>query len=96
MAKGKFILFVDTKKLSVGINCFPTNEESLELNGSQVFEYDVIERRYLTIFLDYSTIAQIKGIMGRYIKIHGKDRLDMPGCKEKMSFNSSLPNPIGK
>ena len=43
LAKGKFILFVDTKKLSVGINCFPTNEESLELNGSQVFEYDVIE-----------------------------------------------------
>lgn len=45
-----------------------------------------VESSDLTIFLDYSTIAQIKGIMGRYIKIHGKDRLDMPGCKEKMSF----------
>ena len=42
LAKGKFILFVDTKKLSVGVNCFPTNSESLELNGVQVLEYDVI------------------------------------------------------
>lgn len=42
LAKGKFILFVDTKKLSVGINCFPTNSESLEVNGCQVLEYDVI------------------------------------------------------
>lgn len=42
LAKGQFILFVDTKKLSVGINCFPTNNESLEINGCQVLEYDVI------------------------------------------------------
>jgi len=42
LAKGKFILFVDTKKLSVGVNCFPTNSESLEVNGVQVLEYDVI------------------------------------------------------
>ena len=42
LAKGKFILFVDTKKLSVGVNCSPTRTESLELNGSQVLEYDEI------------------------------------------------------
>ena len=42
LAKGKFILFVDTKKLSVGVNCFPANSESLEINGVQVLEYDVI------------------------------------------------------
>ena len=42
LAKGKFILFVDTRKLSVGVNCFPTNDESLEINGVQVLEYDVI------------------------------------------------------
>ena len=42
LAKGKFILFVDTKKLSVGVNCFPSNSESLEVNGCQVLEYDVI------------------------------------------------------
>lgn len=42
LPKGKFILFVDTKKLSVGINCFPTKNESLEINGLEVLEYDVI------------------------------------------------------
>ena len=36
LAKGQFILFVDTKKLSVGINCFPVNNESLEVNGKTV------------------------------------------------------------
>ena len=42
LAKGKFILFVDTKKLSVGVNCFPSKNESLEVNGVQVLEYDEI------------------------------------------------------
>lgn len=42
LPKGKFILFVDTKKLSVGINCFPTQSESLEVNGIEVLDYDVI------------------------------------------------------
>lgn len=42
LAKGKFILFVDTKKLSVGVNCFPSKTESLEVNGVQVLEYDEI------------------------------------------------------
>lgn len=42
LPKGRFILFVDTKKLSVGINCFPTKNESLEVNGIQMLEYDEI------------------------------------------------------
>ena len=43
LSRGRFIFFVDTKKLSVGINCFPVNGESLEINGIQVLEYDVID-----------------------------------------------------
>jgi len=43
LSRGRFIFFVDTKKLSVGINCFPVNSESLEINGIQVLEYDVID-----------------------------------------------------
>ena len=42
LAKGKFIFFVDTKKLSVGVNCFPTNSESLEVNGKPILDYDEI------------------------------------------------------
>ena len=36
VAKGMPIMFVDTKKLSVGINCFPSNDNSFELNNFQV------------------------------------------------------------
>lgn len=43
LSRGRFIFFVDTKKLSVGINCFPVNSESLEINGIQVLEYDVVD-----------------------------------------------------
>ncbi len=42
LPKGRFILFVDTKKLSVGVNCFPKGAETLEVNGIEVLEYDVI------------------------------------------------------
>ena len=34
--KGMFPLFIDTEKNSVGINCFPENENSLEVNGLDV------------------------------------------------------------
>ena len=34
--KGMFPLFIDTEKNSVGINCFPANENSLEINGLDV------------------------------------------------------------
>ena len=43
IAKGKPILFIDIKKLSVGVNCFPTGSGTLELNGSEVLEYDVVD-----------------------------------------------------
>ena len=45
-----------------------------------------LDKSDLIIFLDYSTFAQLKGILGRYIKIHGKERKEIPGCKEKMTF----------
>ena len=40
----------------------------------------------LIIYLDYSTIAQVKGAMGRFIKNHGKEKPEIPGCKEQMTF----------
>ena len=45
-----------------------------------------IQNSDIIIYLDYSSIAQIKGIMGRYIKNHGKEKEEIPGCKEKMSL----------
>ena len=43
LPKGKFILFVDTKKLSVGVNCFPSNNESLEVNGEKIGAIDFLK-----------------------------------------------------
>ena len=40
----------------------------------------------LIIYLDYSTLAQVKGALGRFIKNHGKEKPEIPGCKEQMNF----------
>lgn len=37
LGKGVFPLFIDTGKNSVGINCFPAEEKSLEVNGFNLF-----------------------------------------------------------
>ncbi len=38
----------------------------------------------LIIWLDFSTIAQLKGIIGRYFKNKGIEKTEIPGCKEKI------------
>ena len=40
----------------------------------------------LVIFLDYSTIAKLKGILSRYFKNKGKEKPEIPGCKERMNL----------
>ena len=45
-----------------------------------------LEKADYIIYLDYSTIAQLKGILGRFIKLHSKERQEIPGCNEKMSW----------
>lgn len=44
-----------------------------------------LEHADLVIYLDYSSLAQLKGALGRYIKEHGKERPENPGCKERMT-----------
>ena len=46
-----------------------------------------MEEADIIIYLDYSTIARVKGILTRYLKSKGKERPDIPGCKERMNFN---------
>ena len=36
------------------------------------------------IFLDYSTFTLVKGVMKRFLKNKGKEKAEIPGCKEKM------------
>ena len=46
-----------------------------------------IQKADIVIYLDYSSFAQIKGILGRYLKNHGKEKKEIPGCKERMSWD---------
>ena len=43
-----------------------------------------LEKADLIIWLDFSTFAQIKGVMERYLKNKGAEKPEIPGCKEKM------------
>lgn len=45
-----------------------------------------VENADLIIWLDYSTIAQLKGVFQRYLKNHGKERMEIPGCKEHLTL----------
>ena len=51
---------------------------------------DTLEARVkeadLVIFLDYSTFAKIKGIVGRYLKNPGKEKEEIPGCNEQLNW----------
>ena len=45
--KGVFPLFIDTVKNSVGINCFPVHNKSLEVNGLNLLDYYKCEKSIL-------------------------------------------------
>ena len=44
-----------------------------------------LEAADLIIYLDYSSFAQIRGVMGRFLKNAGKEKPEIPGCKEQMN-----------
>ena len=43
------------------------------------------EKSDLIIFLDYSTFALLKGVLGRFFKYNGRERQEIPGCNERIS-----------
>ena len=43
-----------------------------------------LEKADFVIWLDFSTVAQIRGIMQRYLKNKGVEKAEIPGCREKM------------
>lgn len=45
-----------------------------------------IQKAHLIIFLDFPTIVKLKNIFHRYLKNKGKQREEIPGCKEKMDI----------
>lgn len=47
---------------------------------------DRVECADIIIYLDYSSIAKLKGIMQRYLKNRGKEKEEIPGCRERMNL----------
>ena len=45
------------------------------------------ERADLIIWLDYSTFALLNGVFKRYFKLRNKDRKEIPGCQERITFD---------
>ncbi len=45
-----------------------------------------LEKSDLIIYLDYSSFSQIKGVIKRYIKDHGNEKEEIPGCKERLDI----------
>jgi adenylate kinase family enzyme len=45
-----------------------------------------LDKSDLIIWLDYSTFKQLTGVLKRYIKLHNKQRQEIPGCNERFNF----------
>lgn len=46
-----------------------------------------VKRADIVFFLDYSTATFMKGIFSRLLKNYGKEKPDMPGCKERFDLS---------
>lgn len=46
-----------------------------------------LENSDVVIYLDYSSFAQLRGVISRYIDGHGREKPEIPGCKERMTSN---------
>lgn len=45
-----------------------------------------LEKSDLIIWLDYSTFAQLKGILKRFFKHPGEEKPEIPGCNERLNW----------
>lgn len=67
------------------------NKEKWIIDGTFIdtLEYRV-NRADVIFFLDYNTITFLKGIFTRLIKNYGKEKPDMPGCKERFDLSFTI------
>jgi len=63
------------------------NEDKWVIDGTYKSTLESrVEKSDLIIFLNYSTLAKLKGIFLRYLKWRGKERGEIPGCRERMTW----------
>ena len=71
LSKGVFPLFIDTEKNSVGINCFPKKENSLEVNGKDLYDFvDKYEKSHKQIYLTNGG-----GLVISVDEVYGSDKI---------------------
>lgn len=71
LSKGVFPLFIDTVKNSVGINCFPQNEKSFEVNGKDLYDFvNKYEKSHKRIY-----ISNAGGLTITINNINGSDKI---------------------
>jgi len=64
------------------------NKDEWILDGTFLDTLDYrIKRADLTIYLDFNSFSALKGVLTRIAKNHGKEKPDMPGCKEKFDLS---------
>lgn len=83
--KGMPIMYFDTKKLSVGINCFPEKNESFEVSGKNIFDmvYPVG-----SIYLSVSNVNP-KNLFGGTWVTWGQGRVPIVVDPNQPEFNSA-------
>lgn len=63
------------------------NEDKWVIDGTYKDTLEVrIRKSDLVIFLNYSKMARVRGVLSRYLKNKGKDKPEIPGCKEQMNW----------
>ena len=71
LSKGIFPLFIDTIKNSVGINCFPKQEKSLEVNGKNLYDFvNKYEKSHKQIYLTSGG-----GLVISVDEVYGSDKI---------------------
>lgn len=65
-----------------------TKKDKWIIDGTFIDTLDFrVNRADIVFFLDYNTFTFLKGIFTRLIKNYGKEKPDMPGCKERFDLS---------
>ena len=63
------------------------NEDKWVIDGTYKSTLESrVKKSDMVIFLNYSTIARVKGVLSRYLKNKGQEKPEIPGCKEQMNW----------
>ena len=63
------------------------NREKWVIDGTYKATLEArVKKSDMIIFLNYSTSARVRGVLSRYLKNKGKEKPEIPGCREQMNW----------